>query len=50
MSPALSDEELETVVPAMKILSDATLRPSSENGYTQPAKSDSATQIGEARV
>ena len=46
----LSDEELESVVPALKILSDATRRPSSENGNGQPEKSDLAITTGEARV
>lgn len=46
----LSDEELETVVPALKILSDATRRPSSQNGNGRPAKSERAKQIEEART
>ena len=46
----LSDEELEIVVPALKILSDATHRPSSENGNGQPADSNRAMHIEESRV
>ena len=46
----LSDEELETVVPAMKILSDATRRPSLESENGRPANLDRAKQIEEARA
>lgn len=46
----LRDDELETVVPAMKILSDATRRPSLENGNGRTAKSDRAKQIEGARA
>lgn len=46
----LSDEELEIVVPALKILSDATHRPNSENGNGRPADSNRAMEIEEARV
>ncbi len=45
----LSDEELETVVPALKILSDATSRQSLENGNGMPVNSDRAKLIEEAR-
>ena len=46
----LSDEELEIVVPALKILSDATRRPSSENGNGLPVDADRAEQTEEARA
>ena len=46
----LSDEELESVVPAMKILSDATSRPSLESENGSPANLDRAKQIEEARA
>lgn len=45
----LSDDELETVVPALKILSDATRRPSLENGNGRLEKSDLAMTTEEAR-
>ena len=46
----LSDEELEIVVPALKILSDATRRPNSDDEIAQLGISDRAMQIEEARV
>ena len=47
---SLTDEELETVAPAMEILSDATHRPSSEEGNGRPEKSDLAMKTEETRL
>ena len=46
----LSDEELEIVVPAMKILSNATRRPSFECGNAPREKLNRGQQIEEART
>ena len=46
----LSDEELETVVPALKILSDATCRPSSQNANGAREASNREEQTEETRV
>ena len=46
----LSDEELETVVPAMKILSDATRRPNHRHANGAPEESNREEQTEETRV
>ena len=46
----LSDEELETVVPALKILSDATRRSSSQHANGAREASNREEQTEEARV